>query len=76
MARIAGPPATAGAPRGRDILKHRLFQEAAGLLILRNEHLDLPPQLGIFAAGFVEKRSASFRRSLQRSVEELLGSPP
>jgi hypothetical protein len=36
----------------------------------------LPPQVNIFAADFVEKRSACFRRSLQRGVEEFLGSPP
>jgi hypothetical protein len=36
----------------------------------------LAPQLGIIAAGIIEKRSASFRRSLQRSMEEIFGSPP
>jgi hypothetical protein len=46
------------------------------VLILRNEHLDLLPQLGILAAGLIKKRSTRFRGSLQRSVEKVLGPPP
>ena len=44
--------------------------------ILRKERLDPAPQLGIFAAGFIEEGAASFGRTLQRSVEELFGSLP
>ena len=46
------------------------------MLIFGNKHLDLPPQLGVFAAGLIEKRSAIFNRPLQCGVEDLLGSPP
>jgi hypothetical protein len=67
---------SASAGRGRDAAKDRFLQEAACPIVLRNEHLDLTPQLDGIAAGFGEKRSATFRRSLQRSVEEILGSPP
>jgi hypothetical protein len=46
------------------------------LLIFRNQQFDLPPQLGIFAAGLIEKRPPILWRSLQRSMEEVFGSPP
>ena len=62
--------------RDGGISKHRLFQEAAGLLIFRNEDFDLLPQLCIFAAGLIQKLPARFGRLFQRSVEYLLSSPP
>ena len=61
--------------RGRGSRKRRFLQEVSGPLILRYEQLDLPPQFGILPAYFIEKSFASFRRPLQRSVEELFGSP-
>jgi hypothetical protein len=54
----------------------RFFQKASGILILRDKHFDLPSQLGVSAAGFGEEGSASFWRSLQCSVEDLLCPPP
>jgi hypothetical protein len=46
------------------------------MLILRKERLDLAPQLGIFAAGFIKECMASFRRLLQRCIEKLFGPLP
>src|SRR5258708_20793620 len=46
------------------------------MLILRNEHFDLLPQIVIVAAGLIEKRSTRFRRQLQRSVEQCFSSAP
>jgi hypothetical protein len=46
------------------------------VLIRRNEHLDVPALFAIFATGLIEERAPCFWRSLQRTVEELLGAPP
>ena len=46
------------------------------MLILGNEDFDLLPQLAIFAAGLIEKRSTRFGDPLQRGGEQFLCSVP
>jgi hypothetical protein len=61
---------------GHHILNHRSLQEASRLLRLRQQQLDLPAQLGVFAAGLMEECLPGFRRTFQCRVEESLYLPP
>jgi hypothetical protein len=63
-------------PGDRHIAHCRLFEETAGLFVLRKQPLDMLPQVCVSAACNVEECLARFRHTVQSRVEEPLYSSP